>query len=108
MVCALAVAVLLAVPAAAQVAPGPALVVPRAVLDDPATPSPFAIGDPETAAPKAKKRGVIAGIDIGADAAFGFGVFSAAPKPSLSTADQQSFGGPRKSRKAGVGLSLKF
>ncbi len=76
--------------------------------NEPASPSPFAISDPETAAPKAKKRGVIAGIDLGTDAAFGFGVFSAAPKPSLSTSDQQSFGGPRKSRKAGVGLSLKF
>ncbi|WP_310468958.1 hypothetical protein [Sphingomonas sp.] len=56
----------------------------------------------------AKRRGVIAGVELAPDAAVGFGVFNAAPKPSLSTSDEKLFGGPRKSRKAGVGLSLKF
>ncbi|MEO5972202.1 MAG: hypothetical protein ABIP91_02415, partial [Sphingomicrobium sp.] len=55
-----------------------------------------------------KRHGVIAGVALAPDAAVGFGVFNAAPKPSLSTSDEKLFGGERKSRKAGVGLSLKF
>ena len=103
-----ACALLLAAPAALEAEPGSPLPIPRAALDEPREPSRYAIGDPDSASSRVKKRGVIAGVELAPDAAFGFGVFSAAPKPSLSTSDEKLFGGPRKSRKAGIGLSLAF
>lgn len=54
----------------------------------------------------ALRRGVVAGVDVSPNATFGLGIFDGAPKRRLGAADPAK--PERTSKRAAVGLSLKF
>ena len=53
-----------------------------------------------------RRRGVVAGFDVGPQALFGVGFFERAPKRQIGAPDPTK--SERKSRRAAVGLSLSF
>lgn len=54
----------------------------------------------------ALRRGIVAGVDVSANASFGLGIFEGAPKRRIGAADPAR--PERRSKRAAVGFSLKF
>ena len=52
------------------------------------------------------RRGVVAGVDLSPRTSFGIGIFEAAPKRRMGASDPAK--PERRSRRAAVGLSMKF